>query len=473
MQLIWYRNDLRTLDHNGLAAAADSGQQVVALFIRTEKQWSEQLMAERKKNFIYAQLEDLSASLAKLNIPLIIDTAPSYSSSVKVLLKYCNALSVEQVHLCHEYELNEVNRDRLAAEKLNDKGISLNSYHDSLIFPPGAICKQDGSPYGVFSAYKRRWMAALQQQLPSCAKKIRPISANKKGALLPEAIANKTSTPPYKKDKYWVPSEKNTLKQLRYFCKEHAHAYEDQRDYPELEGTSRLSPHFSIGALSPRQAFNRLLAEQGDSVFHEGQGAHVWLSELIWREFYRHLSATYPDLSKGFCVKQKYDTLAWRNDKDEFDAWCEGRTGFPIVDAAMRQLNATGWMHNRLRMIVASFLIKDLQIDWHWGESYFMEKLVDGDYAANNGGWQWSASTGHDAAPYFRIFNPTRQGERFDKDGAFIKRYCPELSDVPSKCIHEPQKYAKKAGITLSYPTQIVDHSVARELTLTLYKSVD
>lgn len=463
MQLVWYRNDLRTLDHSGLSAAAATGEPVIALFVTTEQQWAEHHMADCKRNLIYAQLADLSAELAKLNIPLLIDTADTYSNSLDCVLKRCQQFEVRQVHFCYEYELNEARRDQLLVDRLEQEDVQPCGYHDSVIFKPGQVLKPDDSPYSVFTPFKKKWLVKLQQHMPACQARVKPRPRHDvKASLLPDFVDNT----------YWPAGEQQVLAQLRKFCRKQVAEYDEHRDFPALDATSRLSPYLSIGVISPRQALQRLLAEQGDATFASNSGAGVWLSELIWREFYRHLSSFYPELSKGACVKEKYEKLRWRNDEDEFQAWCDGQTGYPIVDAAMRQLNQTGWMHNRLRMIVASFLIKDLQIDWHWGERYFMQQLIDGDYAANNGGWQWSASTGHDAAPYFRIFNPTTQGERFDKAGEFIRNYCPELSDVPDKYIHKPHVYAGKSDIKLDYPQPVVDHKQSREATLAMYRAV-
>ncbi|ORU03638.1 deoxyribodipyrimidine photo-lyase, partial [Klebsiella pneumoniae] len=219
----------------------------------------------------------------------------------------------------------------------------------------------------------------------------------------------------------------------------------------------------------PRQCLHRLLTEHPAAL--DGGAGATWLNELIWREFYRHLMVYYPKLCKGRPFTAWTDKVAWRAEEAALQAWQRGETGFPIVDAAMRQLNATGWMHNRLRMIVASFLTKDLRLDWRAGERYFMSQLIDGDLAANNGGWQWAASTGTDAAPYFRIFNPTTQGEKFDKQGVFIRRWLPELAKVPEKALHQPWAWADKQGITLDYSRPIVDHKQARQETLAAWEA--
>ncbi|MGI9286041.1 MAG: deoxyribodipyrimidine photo-lyase [Pseudomonadales bacterium] len=464
MQLVWFRNDLRTLDHSGLTAAVASGDPVIGLFVMTEGQWSQQYMADCKRHLIYAQVADLSVQLAELNIPLLIDFADNYADSLVCVVKRCKQYSTRQIHFCYEYELNEARRDQQLIAALQEAEIQARGYHDSVIFPPGQIVKPDGTPYSMFTPFKKKWLAKLMQQLPACLARVKPLPAQPLTASPP---------PEYEHNALWPAGEQTVLHRLRQFCRTQVALYNEQRDFAGLDTTSRLSPYLSIGVISPRQALNRLLAEQGDAVFASDTGAALWLSELIWREFYRHLSYFYPELSKGASVKPKYERLHWRNDDGEFKAWCDGQTGYPIVDAAMRQLNQTGWMHNRLRMISASFLVKDLQVDWRWGERYFMQQLIDGDYAANNGGWQWCASTGHDAAPYFRIFNPTTQSERFDKAGRFIRKYCPELSDVPDKYVHQPHFYSSKFDITLQYPKPIVEHKQAREATLAMYRAIE
>lgn len=492
MQLVWFRNDLRSLDHAGLTNALNTKEPVIGVFISTEMQWQSHGMAPIKRDFMYARVADLSAALAELNIPLILIQSDTYQNSVQQILNLCQKYPINRVHACADYELNERVRDQNAQQQLSTLGVKFNLYHDSVIFPPKSITKADGGYYSVFTAFKKQWLQHFAQHNANCFAKpqAQAIQFENHKTLIdwlneakhkPKNISDKLKSfkVPFSYQKNQVsladiadnfPTEElDILNRLRVFCREQVQDYQHNRDLPNLSATSCLSAAFSLGCISPRQAINRLLAEQGEAVFNSDSGAATWLSELIWREFYRHLTAIYDNISQGFAVKTQYQNLKWRNDNTEFDAWCQGKTGFPIVDAAMRQLNQTGWMHNRLRMIVASFLIKDLQIDWRWGEQYFMQNLIDGDYAANNGGWQWSASTGHDAAPYFRIFNPTTQSERFDKHGNFIRKFCPELAHIKDKNIHKPSlnlELFERAG---KYPNPIVDHKTAREITLNMY----
>ncbi len=265
--------------------------------------------------------------------------------------------------------------------------------------------------------------------------------------------------------------EEAALQRLRRFCREDVQDYQQQRDFPAVAGTSCLSPYLALGILSPRQCVNRLRAECPEVLENADGGAFIWLNELIWREFYRHLLVAYPRLCQHHPFIGWTDAVIWNHSEQQLIAWQQGRTGYPIVDAAMRQLNETGWMHNRLRMISASFLVKDLLIDWRQGERYFMSQLLDGDLAANNGGWQWAASTGTDAAPYFRIFNPTTQGERFDQDGVFIRRWLPELAAVPDSDIHQPWRWAERQQQSLDYPPPLVEHKQARLATLAAFEA--
>jgi deoxyribodipyrimidine photo-lyase len=250
-------------------------------------------------------------------------------------------------------------------------------------------------------------------------------------------------------------------------------AYKDQRDFPAINGTSTLSPYLAVGAISPRQCLAAAV-ECNAGRTHDGQpGCDTWISELVWREFYKHILVGFPRVNKHRAFREETEELPWNDDDDQFQAWCDGRTGFPIVDAAMRQLRQTGWMHNRLRMVVAMFLTKDLFIDWRRGEQFFMQHLVDGDLAANNGGWQWSASTGTDAAPYFRIFNPISQSRKFDPHGAFIRRFLPEIAHLDDDAIHEP--YGDDAPLLttkLAYPRPMIDRELSRERVLKAFSEL-
>ena len=265
----------------------------------------------------------------------------------------------------------------------------------------------------------------------------------------------------------WPIGEDAARARLETFLSDRIRRYDADRDEPALAGTSALSPYLSLGVLSVRRCLEGALAANEGRLEGGEAGVETWISELVWREFYRHVVAAFPHVSRGHAFRREYDDFPWRDDAEALDAWETGRTGYPLVDAAMRQLVATGWMHNRLRMVTAMFLSKNLLLDWHAGERFFMRHLLDGDFAANNGGWQWSASTGTDAAPYFRVFSPVSQSERFDARGEFIRRWVPELADVPVKALHDPARRGSVPG----YPDPIVDAKKSRARAIDSFRS--
>jgi deoxyribodipyrimidine photo-lyase len=339
--------------------------------------------------------------------------------------------------------------------------------------PPGSVLKANGDPYRVFTPFSRTWKSL---PLPAAGE----ILAAPRRISTPDGIESRPipSDPALFPDCPFLPGEGQAQRQLAAFANGDTppiYGYDQGRDRLDLDGTSGLSPYLRFGMISARQAIVAAvtaLSSAPDARSHSG--AETWLNELIWREFYGHILHYYPDvLEQSF--RPNLRALAWDNDETSFGRWCEGQTGYPVVDAAMRGLVQTGWMHNRARMIVASFLAKDLLIDWRWGERFFMEHLVDADPAANNGGWQWTAGTGTDAAPYFRIFNPTSQGKKHDPQGTFVRRWLPELRHVPERFVHEPwlmpADVQRDAGCVIGqdYAAPIVDHAWARERTLAAY----
>ena len=462
--LVWFRADLRIHDNLALAAACrDKHARVLALFIATPQQWREHAMAPRQAAFLHAHLNDLQQQLADRNIPLLYAQVADFAAQGEKVAQLCAEHEVTHLFYNYQYELNEQQRDRQLERALQE--VICQGFDDSVILPPGSVMTGSHEMYKVFTPFKNAWLRRLKEGLPECA----AAPAVREGEkVTPAALDFDYPQQPFDTDLFPA-SEKEAIARLRQFCQQGAGEYEAQRDFPAIEGTSRLSACLALGVLSPRQCLHRLLAEQPQAL--EGGPGAVWLNELIWREFYRHLMTYHPDLCKYRPFIRWTDNVEWQSDDVQLKAWQEGQTGYPIVDAAMRQLNETGWMHNRLRMITASFLVKDLLIDWRAGERYFISQLIDGDLAANNGGWQWAASTGTDAAPYFRIFNPTTQGQKFDSDGVFIRRWLPELATVPDKAIHDPWIWADKQGVTLAYPRPVVDHKQARVATLAAYEA--
>ncbi|WP_392559876.1 deoxyribodipyrimidine photo-lyase [Orbus mooreae] len=465
--LVWFRNDLRVIDNAALYhACQDPDAQVIAVYIATPTQWQQHAMSARQGWFIYQHLMQLQKSLKKINIPLIYHETATFSGSIELIRSICRQYKITDLFYNKQYQWNERQRDHAINAQLIDDNIHSHPFDDSVLFAPNQIINGSGKMYQVFTPFRNKCCEILQT---------RPIHVYPKPKVREQVAAIESN--PIKPFSYvmqeadYAIGEESALAQLRTFCQESAQDYLQQRDFPILNSTSHLSAYLAVGVLSPRQCLARLTAENPNFMQATKSGAFGWFSQLIWREFYIHLLFIYPKLSKNSPFITWTERVQWRKNDHDLHAWQQGLTGFPIVDAAMRQLNQTGWMHNRLRMIVASFLVKDLLIDWHDGERYFMSQLIDGDLALNNGGWQWAASTGTDAAPYFRIFNPTTQSQRFDHDGQFIRQYLPELSNVPNEAIHEPHKWAKTQGIKLNYPEPIVEHAKARQYTLAAFNA--
>ncbi|WP_455917016.1 deoxyribodipyrimidine photo-lyase [Pantoea agglomerans] len=466
--LIWLRNDLRVHDNYALhAACRDADATVLALFIATPAQWKSHSMAPKQAAFIYQNLLDVQQSLAEKGIALHTLQCDDFAASVEALSDFCQQHHVDRLFYNYQYEVNERQRDAAAERRLFDLDIISQGFDDSLLLPPGSVLTGNREMYKVFTPFSRAFVKRLHEGLPECV----PAPKPRQGAPLSKTPEIKPFDYPTEAfdSELFAAGEKAALHQLRHFCQQPVTEYPDTRNIPAVDGTSRLSVYLATGVLSPRQCLHRLLAEHPRGL--DDGNVFVWLNELIWREFYRHLLVAWPKLCRYKPFIAWTDNVKWQPADKQLEAWQQGKTGYPIVDAAMRQMNQLGWMHNRLRMIVASFLVKDLLIDWREGERYFMSQLIDGDLAANNGGWQWAASSGNDAAPYFRIFNPTTQGERFDKDGEFIRKWLPELKDVPVKHIHQPHIWADNMGVALDYPQPVVDHKEARKRTLEAFEA--
>ncbi|MGM3174830.1 deoxyribodipyrimidine photo-lyase [Dickeya lacustris] len=474
--LVWFRHDLRLCDNLALSAACeDPDARVEAVFIATPGQWANHMMSPRQAAFLLANLRLLQQALQEKGIPLHYHQCDDFAGSVAWLAAFCRQRQVTTLFYNRQYELNEYQRDQ-HVEALLAGVTACRGFDDSLLLPPGSVVTGSGEMYKVFTPFRAAFIRQLLQRdvrsLPAPAARqqgeyaIQPLTPFS----YPMASLSQVDvfTPP---DAEFPAGEQEARQRLRQFCREQVAQYHQYRDLPALNATSQLSPYLALGVISPRQCFNRLRVEHPEVLTQPESGAFSWFNELVWREFYRHLLVFSPALCRHQPFIGWTRHIVWRDAPEELRAWQRGETGYPIVDAAMRQLNATGWMHNRLRMICASFLVKDLLIDWRAGERYFMEQLLDGDLAANNGGWQWAASTGTDAAPYFRIFNPTTQGERFDPEGAFIRRWLPELAMIPGKAVHQPHAWAARHGRQLAYPSPLVDHKQARVRTLAAFEA--
>jgi deoxyribodipyrimidine photo-lyase len=462
--LWWIRRDLRLADNQALASAMAHGDQVLPVFVLDPALLSSSYVGQKRLAFLYGGLRSLDQDLRSRGSQLVI----RQGDPVQVLSELSTESEANAIFAEEDVSPYARRRDSQVTQNLPlhlTPGLSVHA--------PGSVLKDDGTPYTVFTPFSRKW-----QSLPQ------PVAADLLPA--PQHIATASGVqsldipddPRLPEDVPFPPGEAEAQRRLQAFVSGDdapIKRYREDRNRPDLDGTSRLSPYLRFGMLSPRQAVvaaqeARRAAQTSDACY----GSETWLSELIWREFYIAILHHFPHVRQR-SFRPDLEDIPWENDQEAFEAWCQGRTGYPIVDAAMHQLATTGWMHNRARMIVASFLVKDLLIDWRWGERWFMQHLVDGDPAANNGGWQWTAGTGTDAAPYFRIFNPVSQGKKFDPEGAYVRRWVPELARVPVEAIHEPWRMEaaeqRRAGCVIGqdYPAPVVDHAMARERTLAAF----
>jgi deoxyribodipyrimidine photo-lyase len=422
--IFWFRRDLRLRDNTGLYHALRSGTPVVPIFI-FDRFILDKLddKKDARVEFIYSALEDLQRQLTALGSTLEV----FYGHPDTVFRDLLTRHDVRAVYANHDYEPYARARDESIGQLLAASGIGLHTYKDQVIFEKDEVIKDDGRPYTVFTPYAKRWKSRLQE-LPAWPSEQhldgffrQPV---REMPTLEEIGFAATGRP-------WPP---------RILSKDVVSGYGANRDYPALaNGTSHMGVHLRFGTVSTRH-----VAQMGLTY------SEVYLNELIWRDFYQMILWQFPHVGMGKSFHAAYDDIRWRDDEAGFDRWCKGQTGYPLVDAGMRELNETGYMHNRVRMVTASFLAKHLLIDWRWGEAYFASKLLDFDLAANNGGWQWAAGSGNDAAPYFRVFNPTLQAQRFDKDGRYIRRWVPELD-------------------SLTYPAPVVNHEAARKRCLEVY----
>lgn len=463
-QLIWFRSDLRVQDNTALNAAMQSGPALAVYFI-TPGQWQLHDDAPCKIDFWLRNLNSLQAQLQTLNVPLLIRHAHYWSDAPEVMADLCREYSIDCVHANDEYGLNEVRRDKEVAELLREQGVQFKSYLDQLLFQPGSILNRSGNYFQVFSQFRKVCYQRLHIALPAQQPLLQAqASTGINSDPIPSEVAG-FAKPSAALQSLWPAGEHAAHLRQQRFADEFMEDYDLQRDLPAIPGTSQLSAYLAAGVLSPRQCLEAaLLTNRGE--FESGNpGVVTWVNELLWREFYKHILVGFPQVSRHKAFRSQTEAIAWRDAPQELKAWQEGRTGFPLVDAAIRQLLETGWMHNRLRMVVAMFLSKNLLIDWREGERFFMRHLIDGDLAANNGGWQWSASTGTDAVPWFRLFNPINQSRRFDPQGRFIRHWLPQLADVDDKHIHEPWK-AGELFARPDYPQPMIDLSLSRERVL-------
>ncbi|MDI9875665.1 cryptochrome/photolyase family protein [Flectobacillus rivi] len=424
--LFWFRRDLRLHDNAGLYRALRNHSNVLPIFI-FDRNILDKLedKKDRRVEFIHQVITDLDIQLKALGSSLLV----KYGTPETVFPELVSTYDIEAVYTNHDFESYAIGRDNMVHEYLQSEGIEFRTFKDHVIFEKNEVLSGSKTPYTVFTPYSRKWKETLNDFYVKSYPTEKYFSNFSK--------INLPDSPSLESMGFLPVGMSFPVKEVKDLLVKN---YAEKRDFPAILGTSRLSVHLRFGTVSIRE-----LVKKAQNL------SETWLNELIWRDFYFNIVYHFPHICQGESFRREYDQIQWRNNEQEFEAWCKGQTGYPIVDAGMRELNTTGFMHNRVRMIVASFLTKHLLIDWRWGEAYFAKKLLDFDFAANNGGWQWASGSGCDAAPYFRVFNPTLQTQKFDKQLEYTKRWVPELN-------------------SLSYPQPIVNHEMARKRVLEVYQ---
>ncbi|KAI0036800.1 DNA photolyase, FAD-binding/Cryptochrome [Vararia minispora EC-137] len=509
----WMRmEDMRIHDNRALSKASELAKKenipLVALFVISPHDYIAHDRGPRRIDFMLRNLRCIQTDLANLHIPLHVTTHTPRHTLPEYILSLMKDVGATQIFANIEYEVDELRRDIKLCELAKNEKFSAIFVHDKLIIQPDTLFTKANKPYTVYSPWQRNWLAMLNSDLakyigeaPGPSANDKSIHSNSKLSSLfdckiPEKIDGFECQDGEVMAKIWPAGEDAAREMLRLFLFTKAQSshigvsdplanapeeqkgskasrvlqYKDNRDKVDSNTTSRLSPYLASGVISARECVRGTLKVLGADKVQGTRDTAVghWVQEVAWRDFYTHVMASFPRVSMGRTFLEKFDAVIWETNEEHFEAWKQGRTGVPIVDAAMRQLNTMGWMHNRPRMVAAMFLVKDLMIDWRLGERYFMEQLIDGDLASNNGGWQWSSSTGTDPQPYFRIMNPFNQSEKADPDGDYIRSFVPELRSVKSKDIHRP---STALAMKLNYPAPIIDHHKARDRAMRRFKN--
>lgn len=484
----WFKRDLRLYDNRALRQASEKAKSkdvpLICVFIVSPQDYQAHLTSSARVDFELRTLEVMQRDLGEFDIPLVVETVEERKGVIPYLLNKFEGWGAKHVFCNIEYEVDELRRETKLLKECLDRGIDFTPLHDDVIVPPETLMTGSGKQYSVYSPWYKSWVKYVQEQPrlldASEAPHVNPASARTKykslfGGTIPPAPPNKALAPE-ERDRLthlWPAGEHEAYTRLERFLSEKSSTYKETRNFPSANSTAKLSVHFSSGTLAARTALRLARSANSTQNLTAGNpGISGWISELAWRDFYKHVLAHWPYVCMYKPFKFEYTNIEWEYNPAHFAAWCEGRTGYPIVDAAMRQLKYMGYMHNRCRMIVASFLAKDLLLDWRLGERYFMENLIDGDFASNNGGWGFSASTGVDPQPYFRVFNPLLQSEKFDKEGDFIRKWIPELRAVEGSAVHDP--WGRGKGLVaerVGYPRPIVEHKASRERALERYKA--
>ncbi len=425
INVFWFRRDLRLNDNRGFFEALKSGRKILPVFIFDTEILSKLPSDDKRVNFIYHRIKQLNNQLLEINSTIAVFSG----KPVEVFSSLASQMNIETVFTNRDYELYAVQRDTSVSEMLQKSGITFKTYKDQVLFEAGEILKSDGKPYVVFTPYSRKWLEKMKED---------GIGNYDSQSLLHNLLNQSNNSMPSLEQ---MGFDNRHLSFPELTAPDHLiNSYAETRNFPGLDSTTRLGLHLRFGTISIRECIrtgNRLSA--------------TWLNELIWREFFMQILAHFPHVINS-SFRKEYDLIQWQNDEEMFSRWCEGTTGYPLVDAGMRELSQTGFMHNRVRMVVASFLTKHLLIDWRWGEAWFAEKLLDYELSSNNGNWQWAAGSGCDAAPYFRIFNPTEQAKKFDPKNTYIRKWVPEFG-------------------TAAYPEPVVEHTFARKRCLAAYQA--
>ncbi|EWC48173.1 hypothetical protein DRE_02277 [Drechslerella stenobrocha 248] len=485
----WFRWDLRLHDNTGLhkahEAATAGGVPLICLYVFSHEDFHAHCTSPARIDLTLRSLRILKGDLEKLDIPLWVEEVAERKHVPGTILNWCQKWGVSSVHANMEYEVDELRRDAKLVAAGVKKDISFNVHHDTCVVEPMVLRSGSEKPYAVFTPFFKKWEPyvwrnkLLDKLSPSPGKNHPDLNTREsfkelfeqtsfpvpnEGKRLSEKDAARLA-------KLWPAGEHEALARLQLFLEEHVAKYADRRDRPDIEGgTSSLSLHFAAGTLSARQAVRA--ARDHNKRLSLDAGHHGWIREICFRDFYKNILLVHPHVCMSKAYHEEYHNVVWEYNDEHFRRWTEGKTGYPIVDAGMRQLASDKFVHNRCRMIVASFLCKDLLLDWRKGERFFMEHLIDGDFASNNAGWQFCSSSGTDAQPYFRIFNPLLQSEKFDPEGHYIRKWVPELRGVRGKAIHDP--YARLPASEfkkLGYPEPIVEHKFARDRALERYKT--
>lgn len=470
--LLWFRQDLRLTDNLAVQGAIERGGPVIPVFIWAPEEEGDWPPGSASRWWLHQSLRSLQSDLRALGSALVIRTGPT----VDTLHKLGRETNAGAVLWNRRYEPTIISRDQRTRESLTGEGMEAVSYNSALLHEPWTTQNKSGKPFQVFTPFWRHCLTLDDPPDPRRAPKDLPRPSKWPATLALEELSLEPRVNWADGIRsVWQPGAAGASRQLKRFIDRRFDAYEQGRNRPDLVGTSRLSPHLHFGEISPRQVWHglRRAAERRQLSVAAWRNSQ-FLAEVGWREFSHHLLFHFPHIPDE-PLRSQFARFPWRTDREGLKAWQKGRSGYPFVDAGMRELWSTGWMHNRVRMVVASFLVKDLLISWREGAAWFWDTLLDADLAQNTLGWQWTAGCGADAAPYFRVFNPTTQGEKFDPEGNYVRKWCPELAKLPAKWIHRPTQapaeVLRKAGVHIGgdYPKPIVDHSIARHVALEAY----